>query len=370
MLRGAGSRLLRAADALDDPSQLGALDERSQLVAADAAPPSLPETRAATEEAVAHVHHPQVVSKAPVSQVFPAAAGVLRPGKGVRRGVRYAELDYVTARDMPASHEELGVPGECAYWRAVARNETQVVPYRKHFTSLDVTDWFLYVAMFDEAFHASAAAKHRRPRYLDVAANHARRWSNTWFFDRCMGWDGVCVEANPRYHGELRRERHCHLIDTCVSDQRRTVRFSMTDAYGGVVKGEKERFGVDGGLHATAEKFRSEFHGIRELTCTTLKREMGRLGMERFDFLSLDVEGHELPILEGIDWKRARIAVIVTENRSSMVRRLLEKEGFVLYMGVLKDYVYVRKDSGLMIKDEFLRMMKRFDRRTYRFTEV
>lgn len=281
-------------------------------------------------------------------------------------------LEYITRRDVPADHvslkRELNVPAECEEWRKIARNESVVHPYREHFTSLDVTDWFTYVAFFDELFHAKAVKRHRRPRYLDIAANHAKRWSATWFYDRCMGWDGVCVEANPKYYAELTAERHCHVVKTCMSDSMRKVKFAMTDAYGGVVKGEKEQFGVDGAKHATLDKYKGSFEGVKELTCTTVKKEAERLGMAHFEFMSLDVEGHELPILRGVDWERVTIDVIVTENRSGEVRRLLEEQGYELYENILKDFLYVRKESKFVPQERFVKLMKRLNSSTYRFT--
>lgn len=295
----------------------------------------------------------------------PGASAVVKPP------IVFSDLNYVTPRSVPGGHislnSALGTPSECAKWRRIARNTSEVHPYRKHFTSLDVIDWFLYVAVFDERFHADAAGRHRRPRYLDVAANHARRWSASWFYDRCMGWDGVCAEANPKYFPELAAQRHCHLIPTCVSDVPRTVKFSMTDAYGGVVKDRTQRFGVDGEKHANADKFKGEFGGFRELKCTTLKTELARLEMQRFDFMSLDVEGHELPILQGIDWPSTIIDVIVTENRTPQVQKLLENVGYRLYKDVLKDYIYIRNDSGIVIKDEWIRLVRRLDRKSYYF---
>lgn len=280
-------------------------------------------------------------------------------------------LEYVTPRSVPDGHvsltSPLQEPNECGVWRRIARNLSAVHPYRKHFTSLDVVDWFLFVAVFDEHFHKKAANRHRRPRYLDVAANHARRWSATWFFDRCMGWDGICAEANPKYFAELTSQRHCHLIPTCVSDIPRTVKFSMTDAYGGVVKDDSQRFGVDGHMHSHLEKFKGEFRGFRELKCTTLEAELSKLQMQRFDFMSLDVEGHELPILQGVDWPKTLIDIIVTENRTPEVQSLLEKVGYTVYKNVLKDFLYIRNDSGYTIDDEWVRAMKALDRRSYLF---
>ena len=33
--------------------------------------------------------------------------------------------------------------------------------------------------------------------YVDLAANDAIFRSSTYFLDACLGWKGVCVEANP-----------------------------------------------------------------------------------------------------------------------------------------------------------------------------
>jgi len=36
--------------------------------------------------------------------------------------------------------------------------------------------------------------------YLDIGSNHPLQRSNTYFFDKCLGWRGVCVEPNTKYH--------------------------------------------------------------------------------------------------------------------------------------------------------------------------
>ena len=226
-------------------------------------------------------------------------------------------------------------------------------------------DWFLYVALFTEKFHA--VHTNRRPVYLDVAANHARRWSNTYFFDRCMGWNGVCVEANPVYRDELRNERHCHLIDRCVSDSERQVNFSFTEAFGGVVVDEDTKWGVDGDSHKKDSKFYQHFKGIRSLTCTTLEKELSKIGMKHIDFLSLDVEGHELPVLNGINWNNTRIDVIVIENKSIQVAMLLLEKGYERIQNVLKDDIYLRKGSGYSFDEKFVDWVAQLNKTDYRF---
>lgn len=302
------------------------------------------------------------------SSISPLSSGPLAKG--------FASLPKPPRRD--ATHE-LPTPHECAEWRRLARQPDKLRLYRRHFTSHDVTDWLLYAALFSERWHAGRST---RPSYLDVAANHARRWSATWFFDRCMGWDGVCVEPNSRYWPELRTQRHCRLVSTCVSDRVRTVNFSRAAAYGGVVADPHAmdlavRHGVNITDHTTDRRFRQLYDGVETLNCTTLgavararardSSQESSYGHTHFDFLSLDVEGHELPAALGVDWGRTTIDVIVTENRTPLMRAFLNRRGYDLMRDVLKDDLWIRRGSGLRLDPVVVRWMRRFNRRTFLF---
>ena len=45
----------------------------------------------------------------------------------------------------------------------------------------------------------------RKGFYVDSGANDARHLSNTFFFDKCLGWEGLCIEPMEQYHKELRK---------------------------------------------------------------------------------------------------------------------------------------------------------------------
>lgn len=261
--------------------------------------------------------------------------------------------------------KQLNEPLECRQWRLAAKDLRSIQLYRKHFVSHDMTDWFVYAAFFTEAWHAKNMSE--RPVYLDVAANHARRWSGTYFLDRCMGWDGVCVEANEKYWDELRTQRHCRVVNKCVSDTERTVNFSLTDAFGGVVS-QLGYSGVNGSRHEREEKFKGQFHGIKSMTCSTLRKEMKQ--HNHVHFWSLDVEGHEAEVLQGFDWNKTSVDVIVTENRGRKVRSILSGRGFERITGVLKDDIWIRNGSGFEVSAHMRWLMSRFDRDNYRFSGI
>lgn len=152
--------------------------------------------------------------------------------------------------------------------------------------------------------------------FLDVAANEPVSRSNTYFYEQCLGWRGVCVEANPAYYPVLRSRRTCSLVKRCVSNQNRKVEFVDSDGFGGVLETNKNICVWARGKNS------------RQIECIKTDDALAKVGEFNIDFMSLDVEGHELFVLQGIDWSRTKINVIVTESKSNQVRTFLQDRGF------------------------------------------
>ena len=89
---------------------------------------------------------------------------------------------------MPQTVEEAD---ECAGWL----NGTLDTYHDAHtrswspggYTSQFRQDKILFNTLFRNRTH--------RGTYLDIASNHYKRISNSYFYDRCLGWQGVCVGA-------------------------------------------------------------------------------------------------------------------------------------------------------------------------------
>lgn len=176
-------------------------------------------------------------------------------------------------------------------------------------------DFYLYKYHF---------AKLKRPgNYLDVAANEPIGLSNTYFFDRCLGWAGVCAEAQPRYFEKLYRLRSCRLLPTCASDvDGQSVEFILKGGSGGIE-------GTNKGL----ANWRSMNDKLRtmKVRCTTIAQDLKRARVAVIDYLSLDVEGHELHVLKGIDWSAVRFNVMTVEvSKQSYdgIKEFVEARGY------------------------------------------
>lgn len=123
--------------------------------------------------------------------------------------------------------------------------------------------------------------------YVDSGANDWREFSNTFFFDVCLGWDGLCIEPAKEYHASLKEFRSCTLITDCISDRKHEMSFVSSGAGSHVVDG----------------------NGI---SCNTLASMLGN--RSKVDLWSLDVEKHELEVLKTIDFEQIEISVLLVED--------------------------------------------------------
>ena len=87
----------------------------------------------------------------------------------------------------------------------------------KHDRIIEKRTWSqLYQDMVVASLFSSAITP-RSSVYVDLAANAAVHDSNTYLFDRCLGWRGLCVEPNPKYESQHRQKRSSRFARACVS---------------------------------------------------------------------------------------------------------------------------------------------------------
>lgn len=165
--------------------------------------------------------------------------------------------------------------------------------------------------------------------YLDLGAFHPRSISNTWFLDKCLGWRGMCIEGNPEQAAPFRTERSCHVIDKVVSTHTGSTQFIRGATGGHVVFGDSS--------------------GGDVLKSTTLADALdettwGRESRVLIDFLSLDVEFHELDVLVALPWERLDIRFAAIENNKNTLDNweYLMRFGFVKVASIAVDDIFMR----------------------------
>lgn len=180
-------------------------------------------------------------SQIPQHQRSEGAAITRLGGGGRQRSVGVSRKRYVKPK-LTGTDKQVDRCHRAVYHPKPALSEWQKVGY----VAADwrgFTGWSQYRQdhiLYTEHYQLQARPGHFRGFYVDVGANAAEFISNTYFFDRCLGWRGICVEPNRHFHHNLLTHRTCELIPTCISDDASsTVEFASEGVLGGIVETNK-----------------------------------------------------------------------------------------------------------------------------------
>lgn len=126
--------------------------------------------------------------------------------------------------------------------------------------------------------------------FVDVGAHDGIVHSNTYALEQ-LGWTGLAVDPNHETCDIMRRDRTCLVACVAASDVAGSLYFD-----GVSVHGKRELEGWD----------------VPAQTLATLLTEVDAPPV--IDYLSIDVEGHELEVLAGMDFARWHVRLITIEH--------------------------------------------------------
>jgi FkbM family methyltransferase len=164
--------------------------------------------------------------------------------------------------------------------------------------------------------------------FVEFGATDGVLLSNSWLLEKHFGWQGICAEPNPKLFARLQQNRACRVSPACVyrsSGER--MGFVLADAYGGLADlGHDDQHGPKRDAYAAVGD-------VIEVTTTSLMDLLEQHGAPAvIDYLSIDTEGSELAILEGVDWSRYQFRCITVEHNFTAQRQgiqaLLEAQGY------------------------------------------
>lgn len=179
---------------------------------------------------------------------------------------------------------------------------------------------------------------------VEVGANNGVDGSTTLHFEE-LGWDCILVEPNPALCRELRARRKAQLFECAASSASGTAILH-------VASGAEQSHAVSalGDERKPAQILKE--HGFRTDPVEVVTRRLDDILDEAqpsggIDFVSIDVEGHELELLKGFSLDRWRPGVLIVEDNSpfweSTVRDHLNAQGYVRFRrtGVNDWYAHV-----------------------------
>lgn len=160
--------------------------------------------------------------------------------------------------------------------------------------------------------------------FVEFGATDGVLLSNTWLLEKYFHWDGVCAEPNPTLFAKLKINRNCYTSQACVfRNSGERLKFILADAYGGIADC------AHNDSHAPKRDAYLRAGNDIEVVTVSLMDLLDQAGAPPVvDYLSIDTEGSEYAILEGIDWGRYAFRCITVEHnygeQRSLIRKLLE----------------------------------------------
>lgn len=193
------------------------------------------------------------------------------------------------------------------------------------------------------------------PAYLSLSALYRRD-----------GWQVVSVEPNPAFCEAHRALGHEVLEYACGDHDEDAVDFSVVDSHGENYEGGSASFEAYSSL---AIKDSYAQLATSDLSIETIKVDLRRLdtllaehapAVNRIDIVSVDVEGWELEVLDGLDMARFEPRVLIIENLFSekRYRAYMRRRGYVLWRRLTPNDIYVAP-SELGWRDRLVRGVDR-----------
>jgi FkbM family methyltransferase len=174
--------------------------------------------------------------------------------------------------------------------------------------------------------------------FVEVGANEPQLRSQTWHLEQA-GWTGLLIEPQPDLAIELRATRLAKVFGNACSGPENdgsTMPLHVSGPLSSLV-----RAGMAPGAITK---------NIIQVPVRTLDSVLEEAGATTgFDFLSIDVEGHEIEVLRGFDAIRWRPRLILLEDHVADLskHRYLKAAGYRIVRRYENNGWYVPKDSSV-----------------------
>ena len=169
--------------------------------------------------------------------------------------------------------------------------------------------------------------------FVDIGANDPEYNNNTFYFETTCGWNGIAIEPQEKYVKEWKRKRKAKFINCCIGKESGTVQLLQ---YESPNEWEDQLSCVSSMARKEDGHLESRTIKVRMCPFSEIARENT---LTDISLMSIDVEGYEIEVLKGIDFRVARPRILLIENCRKLagdesIRKLLFDAGYVFAMRI------------------------------------
>jgi FkbM family methyltransferase len=180
--------------------------------------------------------------------------------------------------------------------------------------------------------------------YVDVGAHHPKRFSNTYFFYK-QGWSGINIDAMP---GSMElfdqfRKKDINLEIPIARNEQSIIFYSFNEP----------------ALNSFSEDLSNQRNGhngwfikekilLQTQKLSSVLEKFMPIGVD-IDFLSIDVEGFDLEILQSNNWEKYKPKIILieilgsslTEIEHSEIAIFLQLKGYSIFAKAVHTIIFI-----------------------------
>jgi FkbM family methyltransferase len=177
---------------------------------------------------------------------------------------------------------------------------------------------------------------------VEVGAGPIEFYSMSKHF-RDSGWRAIGIDPNPKFV-EQHRMAGNEIYQYACSNECKSGIFNIVDVK--VWGHERE------GISSSAIDIRYDLephHTVEQINVEiiTLNSLLEKLNIKKINLISIDVEGWELEVMEGLDINTYNIKVIMLENflHNEIYNQYMKNNGYSLYNKIEYNYIYTKDNS-------------------------
>jgi FkbM family methyltransferase len=175
--------------------------------------------------------------------------------------------------------------------------------------------------------------------FVEIGAFDGIQGSNCYHFEKFLNWDGIALEPSRIQFEKLKKNRKCKILNEAVSHQIKEVEFVE------VIEGLTQMSGINDNSYQRNMNIitKNERSKTQSINLKTITFEQAVPKNTDIDYLSIDIEGGEMDLLNSINFNDNDIKVISVENNipaEQNFKDFFDSKNFVYFDRVGQDEIF------------------------------
>jgi FkbM family methyltransferase len=164
--------------------------------------------------------------------------------------------------------------------------------------------------------------------FVEFGAGDGVRISNTYLLEKLYNWSGILAEPNRYFHRQLNEHRSVNICTDAVWNKSGEV-LSFYEVLTNPVLSSLELYKDSHSFIGNLNEYGTTYN-VNTISLNNLLEKYN--APYEIDFMSIDVEGAELEILQGFDFSKHKVKLVVveyTKNSRNEIYSLLTSNNYV-----------------------------------------